>query len=69
MLEKAKEKVLVWASFRAGYLGAGVIAEGESPEKREEILKQIKEERLSKALAFEVKQVLFMRFDMLHLDL
>lgn len=54
ILEKAKEKVLFWATFQAGYLGNMLHVEGSSPEKKDELLLQIKEERLSKALAFEV---------------
>lgn len=54
VLEKSKEKVILWASFRAGYMGSGALLESDSAEKKEEILTQIKEERLSKALAYEV---------------
>lgn len=54
ILERAKDKVLFWSTFRAGFIGIGLEIDAETPEKKEEILIQIKEERLSKALAIDV---------------
>lgn len=56
VLEKTKEKVLIWSSFMCGYLGMGEDFYGDRMSAyHEDYMAQIKEEKLARLLAQEVK--------------
>lgn len=60
ILEKTKEKVLVWSSFMCGYLGPNDDYFGDRGQGyHDDYLSQIKEERLARLLAQEVKIINF----------
>lgn len=55
ILERTKEKVLIWSSFMCGYLAMGEFLSQRPGDYSEEYLAQIREERLARLLAQEVK--------------